>query len=107
ELPAPGRVLVHEGHSGTVLAVNLSALVAEARQTGGTVELVPSIGDFLATDEPLFRLYGAATQVPERRLHAMIAIGPERTMEQDPTFAFRILVDIALKGLSKAINDPT
>ena len=28
-------------------------------------------------------------------------------MEQDPTFAFRILVDIAIKALSAAINDPT
>jgi uncharacterized membrane protein len=28
-------------------------------------------------------------------------------MEQDPTFAFRIVVDIALKALSPAINDPT
>ncbi len=28
-------------------------------------------------------------------------------MEQDPTFAFRVLVDIAIKALSPAINDPT
>ncbi len=28
-------------------------------------------------------------------------------MEQDPTFSFRIGVDIALKALSPAINDPT
>jgi uncharacterized membrane protein len=28
-------------------------------------------------------------------------------MEQDPAFAFRIIVDIASKGLSPAINDPT
>ena len=28
-------------------------------------------------------------------------------MEQDPTFAFRIVIDIALKALSPAINDPT
>ena len=28
-------------------------------------------------------------------------------MEQDPLFAFRIMVDIALKALSPAINDPT
>ena len=28
-------------------------------------------------------------------------------MEQDPTFAFRIVVDMALKALSPAINDPT
>jgi uncharacterized membrane protein len=34
-------------------------------------------------------------------------LGPERTLEQDPMFAFRIIVDIALKALSPAINDPT
>jgi uncharacterized membrane protein len=34
-------------------------------------------------------------------------VGQERTLEQDPTFAFRIMVDIACKGLSPAINDPT
>ncbi len=28
-------------------------------------------------------------------------------MEQDPAFAFRVIVDIASKGLSPAINDPT
>ena len=28
-------------------------------------------------------------------------------MDQDPLFAFRILVDIAIKALSAAINDPT
>ena len=28
-------------------------------------------------------------------------------MEQDPAFAFRIVVDIALRALSPAINDPT
>jgi uncharacterized membrane protein len=36
-----------------------------------------------------------------------VAIGPERTLEQDPEFAFRIIVDVAAKALSPAINDPT
>ena len=36
-----------------------------------------------------------------------MAVGQERTLEQDPTLVFRILVDIASKGLSPAINDPT
>jgi uncharacterized membrane protein len=34
-------------------------------------------------------------------------VGQERTLAQDPAFVFRILVDIASKGLSPAINDPT
>src|SRR5436305_9994614 len=45
--------------------------------------------------------------IDEERLRTSTALGSERTMEQDPMFAFRILVDIALKALSPAINDPT
>ena len=40
-------------------------------------------------------------------MRGSIAFGLERTIEQDPTFAFRVIVDIAVKALSKAINDPT
>src|SRR5262245_50618479 len=60
----PYEVVQHEGTSGTVLAVNQEALVSEAMTSGGVIEFVPLIGDFLATDEPLFRLYGAARAVP-------------------------------------------
>ena len=34
-------------------------------------------------------------------------IGSERTFEQDPKYAIRLLVDIAIRALSPAINDPT
>ena len=34
-------------------------------------------------------------------------MGSERTFEQDPKYAIRLLVDIAIKALSPAINDPT
>jgi uncharacterized membrane protein len=103
----PLAVVTHQGSSGTLLAVNQEALVDEAQASGAAIELVPSVGDFVATDEPLFRIYGAGVTCSEHRLRTAVAVGPERTMEQDPTFAFRILCDIALKGLSKAINDPT
>ena len=37
----------------------------------------------------------------------MIVLGVERTIEQDPAFAVRIMVDIAIRALSPAVNDPT
>ncbi len=37
----------------------------------------------------------------------MVALGDERTIEQDPSFAIRILVDVANLALSPAVNDPT
>ncbi len=103
----PVRVVAHTGRSQIVLAVNAARLVAEARRLDGVIEFVPQVGDFVAADEPLFRLYQAAAGANDAELRKAVAFGPERTMEQDPMFAFRILVDIALKALSPAINDPT
>ena len=49
----------------------------------------------------------AAAAIDDSLLRGQVAFGRERTIEQDPTFAFRVIVDIAIKALSKAINDPT
>jgi uncharacterized membrane protein len=107
KLDPPNKVINHCGTSAIVLAVNLRGLVAEAKRVNATIEVVPRVGDFVATDDPLFLLHGGADAVDERRLRGSIAFGRERTIEQDSTFAFRVIVDIAIKALSKAINDPT
>jgi uncharacterized membrane protein len=104
---SPERTITHVGPSGTVLAVDLAGLVAQARRADGIIEFVPQVGDFVSVDEPLLRLYGGAAAIDDRHLRAAVALGTERTIDQDPTFAFRILVDIAIKALSPAINDPT
>ncbi|HWJ19870.1 MAG TPA: DUF2254 family protein, partial [Geobacterales bacterium] len=97
----------HQGTSAIVLAANLARLMAKAEHADGIIEFVPEVGDFVAIDEPLFNLYGGAHSIDEDTLRASVVFGSERTMDQDPTFAFRIVVDIALKALSPAINDPT
>jgi len=104
---ANARTLNHLGRSAIVLAVNLKSLVDIAQRAGGLVELVPRVGDFVATGSPLFRLHGAAARMDDSGLRAQVAFGPERTIEQDSTFAVRVIVDIAIKALSPAINDPT
>lgn len=107
QLGPPGRVLRHKGRSEIVLAVDLTTLAALAHANEGVIEFLPQVGDFVAADEPLFALYGGAAAVRDDLLRQAVAFGPERTLEQDPMFALRILVDIALKALSPAINDPT
>jgi uncharacterized membrane protein len=104
---APRRVVSHDGAAASVLAVDLDTVLREALRTDGVVEFVPCVGDFVAADDPLFVLHGNARRIDDARLRTTIAFGSERTMEQDPLFSFRIMVDIALKALSPAINDPT
>jgi len=101
------RVALHQDKSEIVLAVDVPTLVVLARRSGGVIEFAQQVGNFVATDEPLFVLHGGAVAIDDRRLRAVVAFGSERTLEQDPMFVFRILVDIALKALSPAINDPT
>jgi uncharacterized membrane protein len=103
----PSREVEHDGTSEIVLAVDIPTLVALAKRHDGQIEFMPLVGDFVATGEPLFVLRGGATAIDDRIVRLAVAFGPERTLEQDPMFAFRIVVDIALKALSPAINDPT
>ena len=50
---------------------------------------------------------GPKSALPESDLVRGIHFGFERTAEQDPKYPIRLLVDIAIKALSAAINDPT
>jgi uncharacterized membrane protein len=103
----PDRIIPHRGASGIVLAVNLKTLVEEAERAKVVIEFEPQVGDFVAIEEPLFNIYGHEENIDIDALCSAVAFGSERTLEQDPTFAFRIVVDIALRALSPAINDPT
>jgi uncharacterized membrane protein len=102
------QVITFPGPSGAILSFHIERLVEIGAQAGCVIEIVPEVGDYLATGERLFRLYGAGVDaVDPGALVDCVEVGPERTLEQDPAFGFRIIVDIASKALSPAINDPT
>ncbi len=106
-LPAGSvRVVAFAGRPGSVMAVGTAGLVRLARAADAVVELVPQVGDFVGPDDALVRVVGGKP-VDDASVRGCVAVGAERTLEQDPRFAFRILVDIASRALSPAINDPT
>jgi uncharacterized membrane protein len=106
-LGEPDVTIPHRGGAAVVIAVNLPALVAEARRADCLVELVPRVGDFVGVGEPVFRIFGGKRAADPGKLIGSVALAPERTIEQDATFALRVIVDVAIKALSPAINDPT
>jgi uncharacterized membrane protein len=105
--PGPARLIEYAGASGVVMAFGAAEIFRLARAADAVVELVPQVGDSIAPGDPLFRIFGGTGSPSDGALRGCVAIGTERTLEQDPRFAFRILVDIANKALSPAINDPT
>lgn len=99
--PAPtqpaSRTVRSDGY-GAIRAFDLAGLTRLAQRADCIIELVPQVGDFIAKGDLLFRLHGNAHGLSDADLRNAVAVGQERTLEQDPAFAFRIIVDVASKG---------
>jgi len=107
ELPAERQVVLHRGGPASIQKIDLPGLVALAEREGAVIVMAWAVGDTIIDGMPLLRVHGEGRPVPEQRLRRLVRLGAERTFEQDPKYAIRILVDIAIKALSPAINDPT
>ena len=70
--------------------------VAVARMHDRVLVLRHSVGDFVPTGASVVEVFGSGPFPRARRLRRMFALGRERTIEQDPAFALRVLVDIAI-----------
>jgi uncharacterized membrane protein len=101
------QTLRHTGRPETVQALDVPALLALSSAAGAIVVVVTSVGDTLVEDTVMLRVHGARQAIDERMLRDAFAVGSERTFEQDPKYAIRLLVDIAIRALSPAVNDPT
>jgi len=102
----PVQVFRHEGVGAILQSIDRRALLRLAIAHDATIEMVRSVGDYVPTDAVVVRSYGDKP-IAEWRLRAGLFFGDERTVEDDPAFSFRLLVDVAIKALSPAVNDPT
>ena len=78
-----------------------------ADETGAFVEVVPMVGIYVLPGSVVLRLRGAAGEPREDLARRVLVLARQRTLDQDPAFGLRMLVDIAIRALSPAVNDPT
>jgi uncharacterized membrane protein len=97
----------YEGPPGVLAAVDRGALVRLADQTGAFVDVIPMIGEYLPPGAVVLRLHGGEQEPDPATARRVLMLARQRTIDQDPAFALRMLVDIAVRALSAAINDPT
>jgi uncharacterized membrane protein len=94
-------------HSGVLCHIEHSRLVELASAADCRLELLPALGEFVAAGSPLFRVHGDPGRLDEDVTSA-VALGLERTLEQDVAYGFRMLVDIAERSLAESpFLDPT
>ena len=105
---ADPTLVVRASRGGAIQAVDPDGLVAWARTHRAELVLPQRVGNFVHTGGELIRVYGGEFgDRAAEELEGMIALGEERTFDQDPAFALRMMVDIANRALSPAVNDPT
>jgi uncharacterized membrane protein len=101
------QIVTHTGAPMVIAAYNVPALVSLATQAGGVIVMTYAVGDTLLEGDTLLTVSGGHLMLSEAALSRAVELKRERTFAQDPKYALRLLVDIAIKALSPAINDPT
>jgi uncharacterized membrane protein len=93
--------------TGYIQGVDSSALIAWAVQRDVVLRMLRGIGEFVIEGEPILKIYGNLEGDADLKseFEAYYSIGNCRTIDQDPAFGIRQIVDIALKALSPGIND--
>jgi uncharacterized membrane protein len=82
------------------------ALLAAPQTADALIELCVGPGETIQ-DGQLVAIIRGGDGISDRDVIGALAVGTERTFEQDPALALRVFADIALRALSPAINDPT
>lgn len=92
---------------GVVANLDVQQLVDEAVRLDTTFELACSIGSYVPPGGPLLLAADERPDIDRALVLRAITLADERTIDQDPLYALRLLVDIATRALSPAVNDPT
>jgi len=110
-LPEPGEreAAVTSEKSGYIRFVDVGRLVVLAKAYGLIVRVLRRVGHFVPAGAPLLMVSKGERLTPGRRAELLGAfdLGPTRTLQQDVEFGILQIVDIALRAISPAVNDPS
>lgn len=102
--------LVEAEAAGYLTLIDVGPLLDAADSADALVRQAVPVGSYVLPEQPLAELWLDSDEGEERLVSSVRAafdLGRQRTMVQDVAFPVRQLADIALRGLSPGVNDPT
>ena len=100
------REVLWPQRSAVLQRVDAPRLLRIAERDDARIELSVAPGDTIFDGDRVALVVGGR-DLPDREVLDALGVGGERTFDQDPALALRLLADIALRAMSPAINDPT
>ena len=108
--PSGTPVAIHARAHGVIDAVDVAGLAAVAARAGGWTEVTRPIGSYVGSGTTIAVVHpgrdALASDAPADVCNQFLLTN-ERSLLLDPGFGLRQLVDIAIRALSPAVNDPT
>ncbi len=101
-------VVIRAGSGGYIQAIDYDRLVSLAQSKDLLVRLTVCAGDFLVRGDEIAVVSAATDRSGElaEAVNSALIVGVDRTHEQDVEFPINQLVQLAVRALSPAINDP-
>jgi uncharacterized membrane protein len=106
DLGPPTASVALSGHPGVIAGMDAARLVRIACHHGTVLRVTLAVGAYAAHESDLVEVHGG-TPPTKGEVRSCFDLGVERTLYQDPGYGLRQLVDIAIRALSPAVNDPT
>jgi uncharacterized membrane protein len=94
------------GPNGQIIAIDVRRLSRVAQEQGLVLAMTLRVGDAITAGTPIAHV-SSASEGLQRAVSRALIVDDERSIVHDPLYALRLLVDIAIRALSPAINDPT
>ncbi len=107
--PSPSEVAVLSNVSGYIRFIDKRRLVAVAKHYHVSIRVLRRVGHFVPAGVPLM-MVSKGNRLPAEGTAELLAAfdcGPTRTLQQDVEFGVLQIVDVALKAISPAVNDPS
>jgi uncharacterized membrane protein len=107
--PTTWETAIASPNSGYIRFIDTGRLVALAKSYRVKARVMRRVGHFVPAGTTLMMVYKGGRLSPDQseELLDTVDLGPSRTLEQDVEFGVLQIVDIALKAISPAVNDPT
>jgi len=107
--PNPTEIALASEVSGYIRFADTRRLAVLARDSHVSIRVLRRVGHFAPAGIPLMMVSKGERLTPEASADLLAAFdfGPTRTLQQDVEFGVLQIVDIALKAISPAVNDPT
>jgi uncharacterized membrane protein len=107
--PSTWETPVFSDVSGYIRFIDTKQLVALTKAYRVKVHVLRRVGQFVPAGIPLMKVYKGErlSSAGIAELRGAFDFGPSRTLQQDVEFGVLQIVDIALKAISPAVNDPS